>query len=98
MNRLQQLEQDCLNEGQEWIRRRLQERLQQEADAVPGVCPRSGQPLRDVRRRPMVLRTVAGEVHLQVTYGRSPTNRAWLSPVRIAWGREAGERVNPEYR
>ncbi len=96
MNRLQQLEQAVLEKGREWTRRRLQERLQNEADAVAVVDPQSGLPLRDVRRRPMRLRTVAGEVQIEVACGRSPRGGAWVHPVRQAWGLEKHEQVSPE--
>ena len=38
MNPLQQIEQEVLAEGREWTRRRLEEQLQQQADAMPAVA------------------------------------------------------------
>lgn len=36
------IEKEVLEEGREWTRRRLQERLQQAADSIPAVCGQSG--------------------------------------------------------
>jgi hypothetical protein len=96
MNALQAVEQAVLEEGREWMRLRLEQRLQAAADAVASVDTRSGRPLQDVRRRALPLRTVAGEVCIQVDYGRSPTSGAWIHPVREAWGLGRTERVSPE--
>jgi hypothetical protein len=74
----------------------LEQRLQAAADAVASVDTRSGRPLQDVRRRALPWRTVAGEVCIQVDYGRSPTSGAWIHPVREAWGLGRTERVSPE--
>jgi len=96
MNPLQAMELAVLEEGREWTRQRLERRLQAEADAVASVCPRSARALRDVRRRSLHLRTVVGEICIQVDYGRSPTSGAWVHPVRKAWGLGRTERISPE--
>ena len=44
MNALRSLEQAVLAEGREWTRRRLEQRLQAESDALPTSCPQTGQP------------------------------------------------------
>lgn len=98
MNTLQMMELAVLEEGREWTRLRLEQRLQAEADAVASVCPRSAQALRDVRRRPLNLRTVVGEICVQVDYGRSPASGAWIHPVRAAWGLGRTERISPEFQ
>ncbi len=36
------MEKEVLEEGREWTRARLQERLQHAADAIPPMCARSG--------------------------------------------------------
>ena len=38
---LRQIENEVLSEGQEWIRRRLEQRLQEEAETL-AACPESG--------------------------------------------------------
>lgn len=96
MNALQATELAVLEEGREWMRQRLEQRLQAEADAVASVDPRCARALWDVRRRTLLLRTVVGEIRIQVDYGRSPTSGAWIHPVREAWGLGRTERISPE--
>ena len=45
MNLLRQMEQTVLEEGREWMRRRLEKRLQAASDALEAVCPKTGQGL-----------------------------------------------------
>jgi hypothetical protein len=96
MNALRKAEQAVLAEGREWTRRRLEERLQQEANALEALCPESGKPLTDTRWRDLQLHTVAGVIHLRVRHGYSDALRHWVCPARLAWGLEAHQRVSPE--
>ena len=96
MNRLRELEQAALVEGQEWTRRRLQERLQGEANALDTLCPQSGEPLKDTRWRDLQLDTVVGTVKLRVRHGFSTGLGQFVCPARNAWGLQAYQRVSPE--
>lgn len=96
MNRLRQLEQDALAEGREWIRQRLQKRLQDYSDALPAVCPQSGEGLKDVRWRDMQLITVSGVLKLRVRHGYSPALGQWVCPVRHLWALRPYQRLSPE--
>ena len=96
MNALREIEQAVLAEGQEWTRRRLEEKLQQAANALAAVCPSSGRPLRDTRWRDLQLHTVAGVIELRVRHGYSETLDACICPARTAWGLAAYQRVSPE--
>ena len=49
MNALLRIEQEVLVEGREWTRARLEQRLQEQCDAMPMVCEATGQPLRNTR-------------------------------------------------
>jgi hypothetical protein len=60
MNRLRQLEQEALAQGREWTRRRLEQQLQDHSDALPAVCPQTGEGLKDVRWRDLQLSTISG--------------------------------------
>jgi hypothetical protein len=42
------------------------------------------------------LDTVVGTVELEVAYGYAPSRDVWVSPVRVAWGLEPGQRISPE--
>jgi hypothetical protein len=96
MNALRQTEQAILSEGREWTRRRLAAQLQHEADALPLLCPQSGAPLTNTRRRDLQLDTVVGRVELRVRVGWSESLGGWVNPVRHAWGLEAYQRASPE--
>jgi hypothetical protein len=96
VNRLRQVEQDVLAEGREWMRQRLEKRLQDRSDALPAVCPTTGEGLKDVRWRDMQLITISGLVNLRVRYGYSPALDEWVCPVRHLWGLKAYQRLSPE--
>jgi hypothetical protein len=96
VNRLRQLEQAVLAEGREWTRRRLEQRLQDDSDALPGVCPKTGEGLKDVRWRDLQLMTISGVVKLRVRHGFSPALGQWVCPARQAWGLQSYQRLSPE--
>lgn len=97
MNALRSLEQAVLAEGREWTRRRLEQRLQAESDALPTGCPQSGQPLTQTRWRPLQLHTVVGVVEVRVRHGYSTALGRWVCPARQAWGLSAYQRLSPEF-
>lgn len=96
MNKLRQLEQDVLVEGREWTRRRLEQRLQDQSDALPAVCPQTGAGLQDVRWRDLQLITISGVAKLRVRHGYSPALGQWVCPVRQMWGLPSYQRLSPE--
>jgi hypothetical protein len=96
VNQLRQLEQDVLAEGREWMRQRLEKRLQDASDAVSAVCPKTGGGLKDVRWRDMQLITISGVVKLRVRHGYSPALKEWVCPVRHLWHLRAYQRISSE--
>ena len=96
MNHLRATEQAILTEGRQWTCRRLQEQLQRDADALPALCPQTGQPLKDTRWRPLQLETVAGVVQLRVRHGWSEALKRWVCPAREVWQLEPYQRISPE--
>ena len=96
MNRLRKLEQEVLAEGREWTRRRLEKQLQDASDALPAVCPKSGEGLKEVRWRELQLITLSGVVKLKVRHGYSPALGQWVCPARQAWGLQSYQRLSPE--
>ena len=96
MNPLRQLEQEVLAEGREWTRQRLEQRLQDQSDALPAVCPKTGAGLKNVRWRELQLRSISGVVKLKVRHGYSPTLGQWVCPARQAWGLQSYQRLSPE--
>lgn len=95
MNRLQQIEQEVLRAGREWMRAQLEKRLQEECLAVEMVSAKTGEALENTRWRPMGLDTVVGKVTLQVHHGFCP-EAGWVCPTRQAWGLKPYERKTPE--
>jgi hypothetical protein len=96
VNRLRQLEQEALAAGREWTRRRLEKQLQDDSDALPAVCPKSGEGLKDVRWRDLQLITISGVVKLRVRHGYSPALGQWVCPARQVWGLQSYQRLSPE--
>jgi hypothetical protein len=93
---LRQLEQDVLAEGREWTRQRWEKRLQAHCDALPAVCPKTGEGLKDVRWRDLQLMSISGVVKLRVRHGYSPALGQWVCPARQVWGLKAYQRLSPE--
>lgn len=87
---LRDLEQEVEAKGREWMRRRLEEKLQAEAFRHGGVSPHSQRKAHHRRAGPMQLRTAFGVVALQVWHGKKTPVTA-VGAVRSAsagvWGR-----------
>lgn len=96
MNPLRQLEQEVLAQGQEWTRQRLEKRLQGQSDSMPTLCPKTEEPLKEVRWRDLQLNTVVGVLKLRVRHGYSAALEQWICPAREAWGLKAYQRLSPE--
>ncbi|HOB99865.1 MAG TPA: hypothetical protein PKM43_14135, partial [Verrucomicrobiota bacterium] len=95
MNRLQQIEQEVLRAGREWMRAQLEKRLQTECLAVEMVSAKTGEELENTRWRSMGLDTVVGKVKLKVHQGYDP-EEGWVCPTRQAWGLKPYARKTPE--
>ncbi|HRZ55556.1 MAG TPA: hypothetical protein P5525_08870 [Candidatus Paceibacterota bacterium] len=97
MNRLQQIQQEVLAAGREWMRTPLEKRLQAECLAVDMVSAKTGEALENTRWRTMGLDTVVGKVDLKVHHGFCP-QEGWVCPTRQAWALKPYERKTPELR
>ena len=93
---LLKLEKEVLEEGREWTRRRLQERLQEAADAILPVCEQSGLVLKRQRKISFPLITVSGTVRIEAIRGHSSAMGSWHCPVREQWGLAKWARLSPE--
>lgn len=92
---LRKLELKVEAEGREWMRRRLEEKLQVQADRHGGVFPRSARRAHHRHREPMHLRTAFGVVALAVWRGRNPADGRWVIPIRQQWGLTAHQQLSP---
>lgn len=88
------LETEVLQEGREWTRRRLEQELQAEANALTA-CPDSGLVLKRLRWHCFTLQTVSGTITLRAPYGFSTQTRKWVCPARRAWDLAAHQRLSP---
>jgi hypothetical protein len=79
---LLEIEKEVLKQGREWTRRRLQERLQKAADAIPPVCAQSGLVLKRQQKTGFTLMTVSGSVSIEAIRGYSRATGSWHCPVR----------------
>jgi len=97
MNPLQQIEQETLDEGREWTRRKLEARLQTAVDEMGSISPVSGLKLKRARRINLNLHTVCGVVTLRVWYGFCSHSGRNMSPARECWGLKSHQRFSPEF-
>lgn len=97
MNPLQQIEQQTLDEGREWTRRLLQDRLQAAVDQIGPVSPVSGLTLKRARRVGMKLHAVCGVLELKLWYGFCTQSDRHMSPAREQWGLAPNQRFSPEF-
>lgn len=91
------MEKEVLEEGREWTRRRLQERLQKAADEIAPVCRQSGLVLKRQRRKSFDLITVSGTVSIEAIRGYSRATGCWQCPVHEQWGLGKWARLSPEF-
>lgn len=91
------MEKEVLEEGREWARRRLQERLQEAADAIPPVCEQSGLLLKRQQKTSFTLMTVSGNVTIEAIRGYSSATESWHCPAREQWGLAKWARLSPEF-
>ena len=94
---LLEMEKEVLEEGREWTRRRLQERLQEAADRIPAVCGQSGLVLKRQQETSFTLMTVSGTVTIAAIRGHSKATGGWHCPVREQWGLAKWARLSPEF-
>jgi len=97
MNKLLlEMESVVLEQGREWTRKRLEETLQEAANAIPAVCPQSGLVLKKQQTQRFTLKTVSGTVCLQAIRGYSSATGQWHCPAREQWGLAPKARLSPE--
>jgi hypothetical protein len=92
VNRLRQLEQEALAKGREWTRRKLEEQLKDHSDAMPTVCPNTGEGLKDVRGRQLQLITILGGQTITATLEGLWTDIGPTGLHLVAQGRGAGQK------
>ena len=96
MNLLKDLETEVLEEGREWTRNRLKDRMQAHANELGAICPDSGCLLKYRKSRPLTLRTRVGEITIRVPSGYSKALKRRVHPVREFWKLAPQQRISPE--
>ena len=83
---LMALEREAAEQGRQYGREKLRQRLQAIADAQGLVCPGSGEHLQDPRFRNLALITTLGIVNIRAHYGYERLAERWTFAVRNLWG------------
>jgi hypothetical protein len=94
---LLKMEKEVLEEGREWTRKRLEERLQEAANHIHAVCAHSGVLLKRQQPASFTLVTVSGTVTIVAIRGYSEVTQSWHCPVREQWGLAKWARLSPEF-
>jgi hypothetical protein len=92
---LREMEQEVVAEGREWMRRRLEEKLQEEADREGLVSPLSQRKAQSRRQQVLKIKTSVGVVKVLAWYGRDPLSGRWGYPIRQYWGLSAHQQMSP---
>lgn len=95
-NGLRELEREAAEQGRQYGREKLRQRLQAIADAQGLVCPGSGEHLQDARFRNLPLITTLGTVNLRAHYGYDRQAQKWTFAVRDLWGLACRQEISPE--
>ena len=93
---LMELERQAAEEGRQYGREKLRQRLQAIADAQGLVCPGSGERLQNARFRNLPLITTLGRVNIRAHYGYERLAKRWTFAVRNLWGLACGQEISPE--
>lgn len=96
MNPLLSLEVAVLAEGQEWTRRRLETRAQNQVNDWGALCPVSGLVLKYRKRQRLQITTCVGVITLKTTRGFSTALGRWINPTRERYGLKPRQRISPE--
>jgi hypothetical protein len=95
-NPLIDLEREAAEQGRQYGREKLRQRLQAIADAQGLVCPGSGEHLQDARFRNLSLITTLGTVNIRAHYGYERQAKRWTFAVRSLWGLSTRQEISPE--
>lgn len=91
-----ELEREAAEQGRQYGREKLRQRLQDIAQAQGLVCPGSGEHLQDARFRNLPLITTLGTVTIRAHYGYDRQAQRWTFAVRDLWGLATGQEISPE--
>jgi len=90
-----ELEREAAEQGRQYGREKLRQRLQAIADEQGLVCPGSGEHLRDARFRTLSLITTLGAMSIRAHYGYDRLAKAWTFAVRSLWGLAPRQEISP---
>jgi hypothetical protein len=93
---LMELEREAAEQGRQYGREKLRQRLQIIADEQGLICPGSGEHLQDARFRHLPLITTLGPVHIRAHYGYDRQAKRWTFAVRDLWGLACRQEITPE--
>ncbi|MEI8123247.1 MAG: UPF0236 family protein [bacterium] len=94
MNELLEMENRVLNEMRNVYRIKLQDRLQAALEKTQARSPDVAGLVRK-RKAKLTLTTTLGSITLAAIEGYSPERKAWMVPIREAWGLAKHQRLTP---
>jgi hypothetical protein len=92
---LLELERQAAEEGRQYGREKLRQRLQAIADEQGLLCGEAGEHLRDARFRALSLNTTLGTVSIRAHYGYDRLTSRWTFAVRKLWGLAPRQEISP---
>ena len=92
---LMELERQAAEQGRQYGRENLRQRLQVIADEQGLICPGSGEHLQDARLRNLPLITTLGTVNIRAYYGYDRLAGKWTFAVRDLWGLAPRQEISP---
>jgi hypothetical protein len=91
-----ELERQAAEEGRQYGREKLRQRLQAIAQEQGLVCPGSGEHLQEARFRNVPLITTLGSLNIRAHYGYDRAAQRWTFAVRDLWGLAPRQEISPE--
>jgi hypothetical protein len=91
-----ELEREAAEQGRQYGREKLRQRLQAIAEEQGLICPGSGEHLRDARFRNLPLNTTLGTVCIRAHYGYDRRAKRWTFAVRDLWRLAPRQEISPE--
>src|SRR5580692_9111246 len=92
---LAEMEEEVLAEGREWMRQRLEQKLQERADRIRQIFSPPGGTLVRCQKRELTLESSVGRVRVQTDYGQESGGGQWVCPQRRASGIEPHQKMTP---
>lgn len=89
------LEEQAAEEGRQYGREKLRQRLQAIAEEQGALCPSSGERLENARFGNLPLITTLGQFSIRARYGYHRNAQKWMFAVQDLWGLKSRQEISP---